>query len=829
MRSLLLAASALAAGFSAPAFGQDAAGASDNGDIIVTARRTEEKLQDVPISITVYSQEAISARNITNAADLATYTPSLAVNSRYGPEKSTFAIRGFVQDFGTAPSVGVYFADVVAPRGASTTPSGNGVGVGNMFDLQNVQVLKGPQGTLFGRNTTGGAVLFVPKRPSDKLEGYVEGSVGNYDMWRVQGVLNVPVSDTFRVRLGVDHMKRDGYLTNHSGIGPAKMANTDYVAARLSLLWDVTPDLENYTIGTFSNSDNNGTTYRLVGCKNTAPFAALQSLLGPAACNQIARQDARGDGWWDVENSHPNPRVHMKTWQVINTTTWKASDNITVKNIFSYGQHFEDTFLNLGGDNFVGAKGTYFGNTFDLAPYILINSSPGYHYGAESTMTEELQIQGKSSDGKFIWQAGGYYEQNDPIGYGSQTVPFLLNCTDPGNYQCKKGMTVFGTRLSNMGQPVYQIWWRTKGLYAQGTYNITDKFAVTAGMRYTWDSHRHYQSSVGYFYDADNTPLGVCTLTAVFSGPGGPGTFKFINTGDFHQCDREKQTSSHRPTWMIDLEYKVVPDVLLYAKYARGYRAGGVNTPFIFFEQWGPEKVDSYEAGLKSSFRTNGISGYFNAAVFYNNFRDQQLQATLTAKVGAPSTGGTAVLNAGKSRIWGIEVDTAVTVLERLKLEAGWTYLNTRLLALTGVPAPDNSVYVPGSSPWAVVVPTAVVGADLALSPHNRVQFTATYTLPVPESVGEIAIGATFVHTDKQIGNLSSPFGNLPATNLLNLNATWRDVFGKPIDLAFFMTNVTNAEFPTNVGNLFNSAGFDSVPVNEPRMWGFRLKYRFGE
>ena len=117
--------------------------------IIVTARRTEEPLQDVPISIAVYSQEQLTNRNVTNAADLANFTPSLSANSNFGSENTSFAIRGFVQDPGTPPSVGTYFADVVAPRGPTQgTQSGDSVGPGSFFDLQNVQVIKGPQGTL---------------------------------------------------------------------------------------------------------------------------------------------------------------------------------------------------------------------------------------------------------------------------------------------------------------------------------------------------------------------------------------------------------------------------------------------------------------------------------------------------------------------------------------------------------------------------------------------------------------------------------------------------------------------------------------------------------
>ena len=168
--------------------------ASDNeaaGDIIVTARRVEERLQDVPISITVLNQGGGTEpqhHHRDRARDLhAVALDQSAVRTRQGLVRG---IRGFSQIDTTSPTVGVYFADVVALRANAGTTSGNGAGPGQFFDLQNVQVLKGPQGTLFGRNTTGGAILLVPQRPKDKFEGYVEGSVGNYDLWRVQAVIN---------------------------------------------------------------------------------------------------------------------------------------------------------------------------------------------------------------------------------------------------------------------------------------------------------------------------------------------------------------------------------------------------------------------------------------------------------------------------------------------------------------------------------------------------------------------------------------------------------------------------------------------------------------
>jgi iron complex outermembrane receptor protein len=263
-------------------------------EIIVTARRFEERLQDVPISITVFNQEQLASRNIVNSQDLALYTPSLSANNNFGSQNASFAIRGFVQDIGTQPSVGVYFADVVAPRGASPNiPIGDGAGPGNFFDLQNVQVLKGPQGTLFGRNTTGGDILLVPQKPTSSLEGYVEASGGNYDMKRIQAVVNLPLNDGLRLRVGVDHQQRGGYENNDTGVGPPHLDDVDYTAARVSLVADVTPNIENYTILSYLLSETNGEVQKVIGCD---PSTAASNFLGQLACAQLQQEQAKGRG-----------------------------------------------------------------------------------------------------------------------------------------------------------------------------------------------------------------------------------------------------------------------------------------------------------------------------------------------------------------------------------------------------------------------------------------------------------------------------------------------------------------------------------------------------
>jgi iron complex outermembrane receptor protein len=349
------AAAQEAAPAASPAATPPAAVAANDGpdEVIVTARRIQERLQDVPIAITVFNQEQLTEKNVLSGRDLATYTPSLSVNGRYGTENSSFAIRGFTQEIRTTPSVGMYFADVVAPRGGGAgTPSGDGAGPGSFFDLQNVQVVKGPQGTLFGRNTTGGAILLVPQKPTSELGGYVEQSLGNYGNVRTQSVANVPISDSLRFRVGVDNNKRDGYLNNTSGIGPSNFQDVDYTAVRGSLVWDITPSVENYSIVAYSHSATGGQVPRMFTADPycyPARGAAAPTLPGEngrcatgtafhayaaAAATQLAA--GGNDGRFDVQSDHALAYNLNDRTQFINTTSWLATDELTVKNIVSY-------------------------------------------------------------------------------------------------------------------------------------------------------------------------------------------------------------------------------------------------------------------------------------------------------------------------------------------------------------------------------------------------------------------------------------------------------------------------------------------------------------
>ncbi|MCW1431691.1 TonB-dependent receptor [Novosphingobium sp. JCM 18896] len=823
----LLAATTLFALSATPALAQGPAD-DDAGAIIVTARRTEERLQDVPISITVFNQQQLNDRNITNAGDLGKFTPSLTTNSRFGSENSFFSLRGFTQEIQNSPTVGVYFGEVVAARAAGGTTGGNGAGPGSFFDLQNVQVLKGPQGTLFGRNTTGGAVLLVPQKPTDNLEGYVEGSIGNYGLLRGQAVLNIPLADTFKVRLGVDRQKRDGYLKNVSGIGVKDYNDIDYFAARLSILAELTPDLENYVIASYMRSDTNGSFSKIVSQDNASrdpcTSAAVRAAF-PTVCPvdlRAAQIAATSGNFWNVSGGRPDARQLIEQWQVINTTTWTASDTLTIKNIVSYAEYRQRSRGDIFGEN-----GFQSGATVGYHP-AGANNVPGTNNIGQSTFTEELQLQGKPSD-NLSYQVGGYLEVADPLqGFQTTIGASGIACSDIVAKLCAD---ITGRGFEQLSQSKYHF--RNLGLYAQGTLKFAPTLSLTAGFRYTSDVQSGLGQVLKYTFPAGSTPSApsgvACSQpTGVVIG----GTSAQI-AADPSRCNFSRRVSSNRPTWLVDLDWKPNDDVLVYAKYARGYRQGGVNVTSYGLETWGPEKLDLYEIGAKTSF-DGAVRGTFNIAAFYNDFASQQIAInTLPCSllppaqqpascVGAPAVSAAQGIASGAtSTIKGVEVDASISPFAGFRVDVGYAYLDTKLKSF-----PDLSNVPPG---FAQLLPAATVGGVLAMTPKNKVTVTGSYTVPLPETLGRMTLSATYTYQSSMFGNSSSlpSRQTIAPQNLVNANLNWSSVAGSPVDLSFFITNLTNEKYYTYyIGSSF---GWEAGIPNEPRMYGVRVKYRFGD
>ncbi|HEY1077697.1 MAG TPA: TonB-dependent receptor [Fontimonas sp.] len=788
-------------------------------EIIVTAQRREESVQDVPISITVFDGKQLSNANITNSADLATQTPSLSTNTRFGADNATFSIRGFTQELRTTASVATYMAEVVAPRGQSSQTSGDGAGPGALFDLANVQVLKGPQGTLFGRNTTGGAVLLVPNRPKDEFEGYVELSGGEWEMQRQQAVVNVPVNDDFKFRLGIDRNQREGHLRNVVDIGASELGSVDYTSARLSTVWNVSDSVENYTILSYIDSESTGYSSQLYACNEDylsgGFFLQFSGTLHYPACQaQLDRQAAAGqNGFYDVVSTIKSPMTNIKEKRLINTLSWELSDDVTLKNILAYAHlHTEN-----GSDIF----GTQFRYNVPLLTLPLIGpvpldpnpdrefktgvsvANPDWPVTSQETYVAELQLQGTSFDGALDWQGGVYFENSRPDGFSGNNSAGLISCEMASLEGPASGFNCYdplGGAVGGVLVQAYKTEYLNRAAYAQGTYHFNDEFSFTGGLRYTWDHTEAYGEKTRYTW-----------LLGVPLGP----SLQVVTP----------EVSSKAPTGLIEFDWKPFEGQMIYAKYLRGYRQGSVipaADPGV--DTFDPEKVDTYELGLKTQF-AGFLPGRFNMAVFYNDFTNQQLQLGYISNT---STQTTTIVNAGKSRIAGVEADLYLQVLDSLSFALAMSFLDTELLEQQDLT--DRVGEAGGGIAGASVTPIADVGDELPYAPKQTYVASLNWDLPVPSEWGQIFAGATYSYIGEQrsAATSSGPFGLLDAFELLNLNLGWTGIFGSPVDITAFATNVLDEQYVTYTSGTYNLLAYESRALGTPRMIGARLKFNFG-
>ncbi|MCB2072675.1 MAG: TonB-dependent receptor [Novosphingobium sp.] len=807
LKQSLLVATILSSAVATPALAQQAA--ADDGAIIVTAQRIEQDIQDVPISITVFDQEKLDNNNILNAKDLATFTPGVYAQTRFGNDVTTYTIRGFAQEQRTTATVGTYFAEVVAPRGNGVSQGGDGASPGALFDLQNVQVLKGPQGTLFGRNTTGGAVLLVPVKPKDDFEGYVEATAGNLNRWRLQGVVNLPISETFRIRLGVDRHKRDGYIKNIGirGKHDDDMGSIDILALRGSAVWDISDNIENYTIVTYSESKGSGSIPLL---RPTGKFP-----LTNFGSNQTQVNRELAEGFWTATNTNPLAEAYFEEFRVINRTAIDLNDSVTLTNIFGYSR--------LKGANNVPA----FGLATQITPtitgpesylsFVPVQANPDTNGLTANTeaIVEELRLNGQT--GRLTWQGGLYYEKNSPKSFTGTFSPTFAACADIANFQCSPGRN--GSYSKN------KVWFETMAAYAQATYELTDQLSVTGGIRYTEDETRATYQNGRVFFAADPADN---TFACGFPGlPDSGQVFAFDER--FTRCFNSSKVKTSAPTWQLGVDYKPNDDMLLYAKYVRGYRQGSISPASpTGIEAYGKEKVDMFEVGAKTSWY-GSVPGRFNIAGYYNDFSGQQLQVGVTCvdpnnptppEQQTPLCQTTTIINAGSTELYGIEADLTIEPVEGFKIEAAYSYNKTKIKSIPTVNLGNE-----------FLVRELQAGGAIPLAVPHAFNATASWKLPFDESVGDITLSGTVVHRSsfRAVADATpgSNIGVLPKVTFGNANLSWKNIGGGPVDAVFYVTNITNEKMFTHINDQ-STRGFVSYSVDEQRQYGLRIKYRFG-
>jgi iron complex outermembrane receptor protein len=445
-------------------------------------------------------------------------------------------------------------------------------------------------------------------------------------------------------------------------------------------------------------------------------------------------------------------------------------------------------------------------------------SAPGGEFAQQRTVTDEIRVAGKVFGDKLDYQGGVYFEESTPLGPAGAISATFSHCSSYAPVLCNNPLGAASVARTNV-----QNKYRNVGVYFQGVYALTDQLKLTGGIRYTWDRVKNSNTQINYAI-----PIG-----SGFSAPTGYSCTLFVGT--LPDCTVARQAHFHAPTWTLGLDYRANENLLLYGKYSRGYRSGNINValpPQLSFVQ--PEKVDSYEVGFKKSFG-GSIRGTFNVSAFYNDFRNQILRINFN-RISA-NTAIAAATNAGKSRIYGLEVESSISPFDGFVVDANYAYLNGKIkkIIFPELPAGSDLAPVGGFLP----------GDPLVFTPKNKFTLTGTYTLPLDDSLGRVAVGATVAYTDNQLSNavyrlnaagqfctvvvagckVTGP-SILPSYTLLNLNLDWTSIGGHPIDLSLFANNVTGKKYLT-YSQVFFTTGFNSRQLGAPRTYGARLKYHF--
>jgi len=780
-------------------------------EIVVTARRKEERLQSVPLAITAFSQADLDKQHIQEVRDLGRTVPSLAVSNSQSdsnaPYSSQTRLRGL-------PGSVIYFGEV--PLGTTdydtTTGLTHGLAAGFYYDLENLQVLKGPQGTLFGKNSIGGLISIEPKKPTNNFEGYGQFTFGNYGDKEFEGAVNIPVvDDKLLVRIAGQRQERDGYTTN--ALTGQDLDNRDYYSWRVSVTARPTDDFENDFIydGYYQDSNGSSTILRYVNPKY--PLSGLSSSFSPVpfklpngkpnpACVYTATLGATGAGTVPggcgagsaigYFGLYPNLGQLVQEQQALgvrdelghsvqgigkdyfygftNTSRWDISDELTLKNIAA-----ARVFKQLSTTDDFGA-----GNL-----PILNIGVPGNNqqWGDNSVQyTEELQLQGKALGDKLSWVAGGYLEFDHPLG------DTLLGSTAVGN-----------TSYYHFHNTA-----RSQAAFVHGIYDLSDYvegLKFSAGYRYTWD----------HVTDEESATTGVDAVTRKADGtPTNCG----VQSGVDNNCHISAGGDFSSFGWNVGLDEQLDSKTLIYVRSGNAYRPGGFNLNVPPANaKFQPEHVTDVEIGVKADWAVDGYHGRINADVFHTDYKN--IQTTRLIQVQNPdgsSRVASLLFNAASAELEGAELEASIVPFDGFEIAPHLSYLYT-----------DYGQY-PSDAGAASKDP------PFLYTPKLQYAVTGTYHLPIDESWGDVAVSGTYSwyghqYVSVQLGEIA-PIQ--PSYEDLDIRIDWTNILGNPVDAGFFMTNALDSTHEVGAFPIYSQLGFTSLVYNEPRMFGFSLKYRFG-
>jgi iron complex outermembrane receptor protein len=731
-------------------------------EIIVTARRRDENLQVVPISVAVLNAAQLDQQSVLTASDLSRVVPGLSIQST-GANRAdtTFSIRGQGETFGeAAPGVVPYFAEV--PNFGSASTSG---GAPPIYDLQSVQVLKGPQGTLFGKNTTGGAVLFVPQMPTDQFDGYIDSRFGNYGTADVEGAFGGPiVGDKLMFRVSGQSLNRAGYTIYQ--LDGAKLDNLNRQSGRAILTFKPVENFENTTIVQIQRNRENGSGAVLTGISLDPAINVGAVAVAPQLQQQLAEQQSLGIH--RVLGNDPEHFVVRNSEGGINTTTWKVDDLLTFKNIASYTESNAGQSYDLDATN--------------LTLLHVLNPAGNIN----KQLTEEFQAQVKV--GPVNGVLGYYYEDVwNPYALG-------YNIQEPSSGLGP--LAAFGpiASIGDYGSGES----KSRAVFGQVDWKATEQLALTAGARYTSDPVTSGISNTVLFLPLIPPPFG--PVLPLASSPQLNHTFDAV-------------------TWNVAADYTVNPNLNVYGTVRKGFKQGGFNGTALLpaDKSFQPEFNTDYELGIKGENLVGGWQVRYAADAFYDHYTNIQRFENIV-ELGIPQT---ITKNAAAGYIAGAEFQLTVIANQYLQVTAAYTYLDPKYTDWTDPVTGNLSGQRFPNTPKSQLTVTPLVTIPV---PANAGTVTAQSNIYYQSSIAtdpfNVPNGVPTVDLDALGANLAKAYTRV------DFRTDWAHVYGSRFSAALYVTNAFNKAYIIGSDNQMNAAaGTVSALYGEPRMYGIELRY----
>jgi iron complex outermembrane receptor protein len=809
-------------------------------EIVVTARRREESLQDVPVSVTAFTPELMEAKGISQPYDLIGNVPGLTAQGGSANRNDVnFFIRGQGITFGSSPSVVQYFAETpVEPNSAS---GGQNI---TYYDLESIEVLKGPQGTLFGRPTTGGAVLINPKRPTYEFDGFVEAKLGNYASRDITAAINVPlIEDKLAVRIAANMSYHDGY--SKSRVTGQELDDRNRDSYRIGVLFEPTSWFSNYFLFEDNRIDENGTAIinafldedhpllttdtnfapavgfveagameitsggiiRFAICPN-APF--FGQTVAQCVSDRIARVDSVRNGLiaerqrlGDNDGDEVRTAAHSNfnfldshVQKIINITRidlgkWGFLGDTSLKNIYQTNRNEKSSVVREIGGSPIEHAVVY--NNLDIVNGDPVQSSRFGKSDWDDRFSEEIQLSGMALD-RHAWVLGYFYEKSDKTIY--QNGPAIFSTLD-GAFTVPAGLPAISSGFTDEFEQ------ENTGIYAQTTLDLADigldDFKLTLG--YRWSKFEQQQTNVDT----------VITLDGVARA----------QTLNPLSADLEQKEDSYT----VALDWQATENLMLYATHRRGFKQGGINAQSIPFvgiaplanATFEPETVKDYEVGAKWDWNFGGVIGRTNVAIFKAEYTDLHRNETFFNGTGVSAQIG----NIAEATTQGLELENSMQLTDNVRVDLTYSYLDAEYDKYPG------AVY---NSAQQVV---QLVDQDFSGAPEHIFGALFQYWLPmVPAGYGEVKASLNYTYQGEMILGDGQQYNAVDETqesyDLLNLRLDWNNVMGNSVDMALFVKNATDEVYGIANSALMDAFGHVGRAYGNPRTYGFEIKARFG-